>query len=88
MATVEERRARICQLVQARQEALDALLKVRLEGRNGLALGSAIERAQRATNSLFAARLDQEPSRAESVDPSGDEATQESGEEAPAPARV
>jgi uncharacterized membrane protein len=62
MAIIEEQQARISQLQQAHQEALNALLKMRLEGLNGRELASAIERAQRAANTLFAARLDEEMS--------------------------
>jgi hypothetical protein len=68
MAFVEERRGQISQLKQAHQEALNALLKMRLEGQNGLELGGAIERAQRAANTLFAARLDQEETRQASTE--------------------
>jgi hypothetical protein len=67
MGVIEERRA-ISQLRQAHQEALNALLKMRLEGQNGLELSGAIERVQRAANTLLAARLDQEEMRRGSTD--------------------
>jgi Arc/MetJ family transcription regulator len=63
MATIEERVAELSELKRAHQDALDALLRMRLEGRNGQALASAAERAQRAADVLFAARLDHELSR-------------------------
>jgi len=68
MAIIEERQARISQLKHAHQEALNALLRMRLEGQNGLELSGAIEHAQRAANTLFAARLDQEETRQESTE--------------------
>jgi hypothetical protein len=67
MGVIEERGA-ISQLRQAHQEALNALLKMRLEGQNGLELSGAIERVQRAANTLLAARLDQEETRRGSTD--------------------
>jgi hypothetical protein len=67
MATAEERVAELSELRRAHQDALNALLRMRLEGRNGQALASAGERAQRAADLLFAARLDFELSRP--VDP-------------------
>ena len=65
MGTIEDRVAELSELRRAHQEALNALLRVRLEGRNGAALASAIQSAQRASDLLFAARLDHEQSRAE-----------------------
>jgi hypothetical protein len=62
MAIIEDRGARLSELKGAHQEALNALLRVRLEGRNGAALTSAVQSAQRATDLLFAARLDHEES--------------------------
>jgi hypothetical protein len=82
MATFQERLAHISQLRQAHQEALDALLRMRLEGQNGLELGSAVERAQSAANMLFAARLEEEFSRPGASGRPGDEASQESAAEA------
>jgi hypothetical protein len=63
MATTEEPVAHLAELRQAHQEALNALLRMRLEGRDGQALANAVERVQRASDLLFAARLDHEPSR-------------------------
>ena len=63
MATIEERVAELSELRRAHQEALNAVLRMRLEGRNGEALATAIQRAQRAADLLFAARLDYEESR-------------------------
>ena len=80
MAITEERREQISQLRQAHQEALNALLKMRLEGQNGQALGGAVERAQRAANMLFAARLDDEFERraaSKSPPPASQESTEE-----------
>jgi hypothetical protein len=63
MATIEERVAELSELRRAHQAALNALLRMRLEGLNGEALATATQRAQRAADLLFAARLDQEESR-------------------------
>jgi hypothetical protein len=68
MAIIEERQARVSELKHAHQEALNALLRMRLEGQNGLELSGAVERAQRAANTLFAARLDQEETRQEGTE--------------------
>jgi hypothetical protein len=63
MGTIEDRVAEISELRRAHQEALNAVLRMRLEGRNGQALASATQHAQRAADLLFAARLDHEESR-------------------------
>jgi hypothetical protein len=60
MATIEDRVAELSELRRAHQEALNALLRMRLEDRNGEALATAMQHAQRAADLLFAARLDHE----------------------------
>ena len=65
MGTIEDRVAELSELRRAHQEALNALLRMRLEGGNAQTLASAVERTQRAADLLFAARLDHEQSRAE-----------------------
>lgn len=61
MATLEERLAHLAELRQAHQQALNALLRMRLEGGDGQALAGAVQRVQQAADELFAARLDHEP---------------------------
>ena len=63
MGTIEDRVAELSELRRAHQEALNAVLRMRLEGLNGQALASATQHAQRAADLLFAARLDHEESR-------------------------
>jgi hypothetical protein len=48
---------KLSDLRRDRQDALDALLRVRLEGKSGRALANARNRAQRALDALLAARL-------------------------------
>ena len=52
-----KRDEKLSDLRRARQEALDALLRMRLEGKSGRALAKATRRAQRAVDALLAARL-------------------------------
>jgi hypothetical protein len=55
--TEEKRERKLSELRRDRQEALDTLLRVRLEGKSGRALAAATHRAQRALDALLAARL-------------------------------
>jgi uncharacterized protein YaaN involved in tellurite resistance len=45
-------------LIQARQEALNTLLRIRLENHSNRALADAIRRAQRAADALLKASLE------------------------------
>jgi hypothetical protein len=58
MGTIKKRKNRVAELRRARQEAFDALLKVRLEGRSEAAVADAAQRAQRLLDALLAARLE------------------------------
>jgi hypothetical protein len=50
----------LSELRKAHQEACNALLRMRLEGRDEAALAQAMQHAQNTLNALFAARLDEE----------------------------
>lgn len=53
----KQRDRKLSDLRRARQDALNALLRTRLEGKSGRALTEATHRAQRALDALLAARL-------------------------------
>lgn len=48
----------LSELIQARQEALNTLLRIRLENHSNRALADAIRRAQRAADALLKASLE------------------------------
>jgi hypothetical protein len=48
----------LSELIQARQEALNALLRTRLEGQPNRVVADAVKRAQRAADALLKASLE------------------------------
>ena len=48
----------LSELIQARQEALNTLLRIRLENHSNRAVADAIRRAQRAADALLKASLE------------------------------
>jgi hypothetical protein len=47
----------LAELIRARQRAVDALLKARLEGQSQAAVAHALDQVQQALDALLAARL-------------------------------
>jgi hypothetical protein len=56
----KERESALPELRKAHQEACNAVLRMRLEGRDEEALAEAVQHAQATLNALFAARLREE----------------------------